>query len=70
MASISSSGPETGRVTLEELGHHVLRRRAAYEARTGEAFAMPRNNGTRRTESKKALLAAIDPAAAEKGFRW
>ena len=31
---------------------------------------VPRNSGSRRTESKKALLAAIDEAAAKRGFRW
>lgn len=31
---------------------------------------LPRNAGANRTESKKALLKAIDQAAAKKGFEW
>lgn len=57
-------------MTLDELAADIARRKAAYEARTGQPFEMPRNAGNRRTESKKALLAAIDELAAKKGFRW
>jgi len=56
-------------MTLEELGRDVMRRRAVYEATYGP-IEMPRNAGNRRTESKTALLAAIDELAAKKGFRW
>jgi hypothetical protein len=40
--------------------------RAEYEAKYGEPFELPRNSGIRRTESKKALLKAIEDA----GGKW
>ncbi len=49
-------------MTLEEFGEDVLRRRAAL----GVPINMPRNSGGRRTESKKASLAAIEAA----GGKW
>lgn len=49
-------------VTLEAFGRDVMRRRAAL----GKDIAMPRNTGTRRTESKKALLKAIEDV----GGKW
>lgn len=57
-------------MTLEDLGRDIARRKAVYEATYGRPFEMPRNAGLRRTESKKALLAAIDEAAAKQGFSW
>lgn len=48
--------------TLEQFGEDVMRRRAAL----GVPINMPRNSGERRTESKKALLAAIEAA----GGKW
>jgi hypothetical protein len=69
MAS-TSSAPEIGPMTLDDLGRDIARRTAEYEARTGKAFVMRRNAGNRRTDSKKALLAAIDAASEEQGWRW
>jgi hypothetical protein len=43
-------------MTLEEFGQDVMRRRAAL----GGEIDMPRNSGERRTESKRALLEAIE----------
>jgi hypothetical protein len=57
MASTRSK-TEPSTVTLEEFGQDVMRRRAAL----GGEINMPRNSGKRRTESKKALLAAIEAA--------
>lgn len=48
-------------VSLAEFGEEVLRRRAV----AGEPDT-PRNDGTRRTASKRALLKAIEEA----GGRW
>ncbi|WP_311271223.1 hypothetical protein [Sphingobium sp. WCS2017Hpa-17] len=48
----SSSEP----ITLEELGRQIARRRAELGITDAD---IPRNSGTRRTESKKALLQAI-----------
>ena len=48
--------------TLEQFGEDVMRRRAAL----GVPINMPRYGGGRRTESKKALLAAIEAA----GGKW
>jgi hypothetical protein len=56
----SKTEPRT--VTLEEFGQDVMRRRAAL----GGEINMPRNSGNRRTESKRALLAAIEAA----GGKW
>lgn len=49
-------------VSLDDFGRDVLRRRAAL----GTSFVLPRNAGNRRTESKKALLKAIEGA----GGKW
>ena len=48
----SASAP----ITLEELGREIARRRAELGITDAD---MPRNSGTRRTASKKALLKAI-----------
>lgn len=48
-------------VSLEDFGRDVARRRAAVGV-----VQMPRNSGTRRTESKQSLLAAIEAT----GARW
>ncbi|HEV2748716.1 MAG TPA: hypothetical protein VGW34_15650 [Allosphingosinicella sp.] len=60
MAS-SSSEPEGGAVPLEEFAREVACRREA----AGNPD-MPRNSGTRRTPSKRALLKAIEEA----GGKW
>jgi hypothetical protein len=52
--------------TLAEFGADVLRRRQAYKAKNGQEPELPRNSGKRRTESKKALLKAIEDA----GGKW
>lgn len=52
-------------ISLAEFGAEIERRRQA----AGNPV-VPRNSGTRRTESKRALLAAIDAAAKAKGFSW
>ena len=49
-------------MTLDAFGQDVLRRRAAL----GSEINIPRNSGARRTESKKALLKAIEDA----GGKW
>lgn len=51
---------------MVEYGRALARYRAEVEARTGKPLEVPRNSGTRRTESKKALLAAIEAT----GKRW
>lgn len=62
MASKSStSDPEPEAVSLEEFGREVERRREALGL-----VDMPRNTGTRRTASKRALLEAIAAA----GGKW
>ena len=50
--------------TLEAFGEALAMRRAAVEARSGP-LVVPRNAGTRRTPSKRALLKAIDAAGGE-----
>ena len=52
--------------TLEEFGDEVLRRREAFKAKNGREPDLPRNSGESRTESKKALLKAIEDA----GGNW
>ena len=52
-------------IDLASFGRALAERRAAYEAAKG-AVPVPRNSGTRRTDSKKALLAAIEAT----GKRW
>lgn len=65
MASTRSKAENTI-LTLEEFGAEVLRRREAYKAKYGEEPDLPRNSGERRTDSKKALLKAIEDA----GGKW
>lgn len=55
---------------MAAFGVALARRRAEIEAETGEPVTVPRNSGTRRTASKRALLAEIETLAAAKGFRW
>jgi hypothetical protein len=64
MASTRSK-TEAAIPTLEEFGADVLRRRKAYAAQFGTPPDLPRNNGERRTESKKALLKAIKDAGGD-----
>lgn len=45
-------------IDMIEFGRALAKRRAEYEAKKGPV-PVPRNSGKRRTESKKALLAAI-----------
>ena len=52
--------------TLAEFGAEILRLCQAYKTKTGCEFDLPRNDGTRRTESKKALLKAIEDI----GGKW
>lgn len=59
MASTPSDSAQ--RISLAEFGQDVARRRAA----AGDV-TLPRNRGSRRTESKVVLLAAIEEA----GGRW
>ncbi len=47
-------------IPIAEFGADVLRRREAYKAKYGHEPDLPRNSGTHRTESKKALLKAIE----------
>ncbi len=54
----SWSGP---RIDHAEFSRDLARRRAAYEAEHGPLI-IPRNPGTRRTASKRALLKAIEEA--------
>ncbi|MFK4792156.1 hypothetical protein [Sphingobium sp. ZW T5_29] len=59
--ALKTSSPEP--ITLEELGRKIARRRAELGITDAD---MPRNSGTRRTASKKALLKAIKDA----GGNW
>jgi hypothetical protein len=59
MAS-KSSKTDSAPITLEEFGRDILRRREA-----AGPLDLPRNGGERRTESKRALLAAIKAAGGE-----
>lgn len=66
MASTTSPADDEGPVIdMAEYGAKLAARRA--ELGYPE---LPRNAGANRTESKQALLKAIDAAAAKKGFRW
>lgn len=66
MASKTSKADDEGPVIdMAEYGARLAARRAEL----GDP-ELPRNAGANRTESKKALLNAIDEAAAKKGFRW
>lgn len=53
-------------VPLTDFAADVARRCAAYEARTGRPFDIPRNSGKRRTASKRSLLQAIEA----EGGKW
>jgi hypothetical protein len=53
-----------------EYGRALAERRAAYEAKHGHPPPASRNSGARRTESKKALLAAINEITEKQGWRW
>lgn len=50
------------RIDFEQFAAQLAERRAAL----GKNIEMPRNSGTRRTESKKSLLKAIEDA----GGKW
>ena len=52
------------RVNHAEFARELARRRAAYEAEHGPLI-IPRNPGTRRTASKRALLTAIEEAGGD-----
>jgi hypothetical protein len=56
-----TSKPSRKAISLEAFGREVVRRREA-----AGTVVMPRNDGTRRTDSKRALLAAIE----DSGARW
>ena len=62
MATKKRQAPQPAIPTIEQFGEDVIRRRAALAA----PINIPRNSGERRTESKKALLAAIETA----GGKW
>lgn len=70
MASKTSKADVTNwsgrRLDAAEYGRTLARYRAEVEARTGKPLVVPRNSGTRRTASKKALLEAIEAT----GKRW
>lgn len=53
-------------LTLKEFGEEIQRRREAYKEKYGEYPDLPRNSGKNRTESKKALLKAIE----DLGGKW
>lgn len=50
-------------------GRELARRRAEYEAKNGP-IPVPRNGGARRTESKQALLDAVNAITDKQGWRW
>ncbi len=52
-------------IPLADFAADIERRRLA-----AGVTELPRNAGANRTESKQALLKAIDAVAAAKGFRW
>jgi hypothetical protein len=60
-----SSKADNAAMTLAELGADIQRRRQAYVEKTGSEPYLPRNDGTRRTPSKRALLRAIKDAGGE-----
>jgi hypothetical protein len=64
MASRTSK-VETVAIPLAEFAADIERRRLV-----AGVTELPRNAGANRTESKQALLKAIDEAAAKKGFTW
>ena len=57
-------------IDMVEYGRALAKRRAAYETKHGHPPLAARNSGARRTESKKALLAAIDEITEKQGWRW
>lgn len=69
MASKMSMEDEGEVIDMAEFGRDLVRRRAEYE-RVHGPIVIARNNGTRRTPEKRALLEIIDELAAAKGFRW
>lgn len=54
------------RMDFAEFAEGLARRRAEYEAEHGHPPDLPRNSGNRRTESKRALLKAIE----DTGGKW
>jgi len=56
-------------IDMQSFGRALAQRRAEYEARNGP-IPVPRNAGTRRTESKQALLDAINAVTDNQGWRW
>lgn len=56
-------------IDMQSFGRDLARRRAEYEAKNGP-IPVPRNSGKRRTESKKALLDAINAITGKQGWRW
>ncbi len=56
-------------IDLVEYGRDLSRRRAEYEAKNGP-IPVPRNSGDRSTESKRALLDAINAITDRQGWRW
>lgn len=64
MAS-QTSGTEKPAIPLAAFAADIERRRLA-----AGVTELPRNAGANRTESKMALLKAIDEAAAKKGITW
>jgi hypothetical protein len=69
-----STGPKRSKAEAESevvidmaaFGRELVRRRADYQARTGQPCQLPRNSGKNRTPSKRALLKAIEEA----GGKW
>ena len=71
MASKTSTEDWPGRrMSFADFADRLAARRAQIEAETGQPIPVPRNDGSRRSPSKRALLEAVDEAAAAKGFRW
>jgi hypothetical protein len=63
---MTTAKPAPGKpIPMEDFAADIMRRRAEYEAKNGP-LEMPRNSGTRRTPSKRALLKAIEEA----GEKW
>lgn len=58
-ATSKTDTPDEPAIDMVDFGSDLLRRRAAYEAKYG-LLQIPRNTGTRRTPSKRALLKAIE----------
>lgn len=69
MASKTLTADEGEPIDMVEFGRDLARRRAEYEKANGP-LVIARNDGSRRTPEKRALLAIIDKLAAAKGFRW